>query len=117
MACKTGYLLIGIAINVTGKYHTATSRGGLGSFICDHHVATISADCGLGCLSIASEMGLLSALDGELMNFVFEGILKLGYNSIPFESELLVIKGKVLEYFTTLQMVWFQISNSVLCNL
>ena len=29
----------------------------------------------------------------------------LGYNSIPFESELLVIKGKVLEYSTTLQMV------------
>ncbi|KAL4618786.1 hypothetical protein ACB092_06G035000 [Castanea dentata] len=29
----------------------------------------------------------------------------LGYNSIPFESELLMNKGKVLEYSTTLQMV------------
>ena len=38
MACETGYLLIRIAMNVTGKYHTATSRGGLGAFICDHHV-------------------------------------------------------------------------------
>ena len=29
----------------------------------------------------------------------------LGYNSIPFESELLVFKGKVLEYSTTLQTI------------
>ena len=29
----------------------------------------------------------------------------IGYNSLPFESQLVVIKGKYLEYSTTLQLV------------